>query len=127
MSTIRTYIKEKKKDIENEYMINKCEKKKAKKKDNIKKQEEKINLLDDLIKKMSWWKLRNIRSIESIYELLKRVENEGINTKRVKNRIDSFMWERPKIERKITFNSDNYIFVDVETAANEYYKTLKDF
>jgi hypothetical protein len=64
---------------------------------------------------LSPWKLRCLRTPEELYETMEKIEQLGVHTKRVKERIESLTWQEPKIIRKITINPDRLAFVDVET------------
>lgn len=77
--------------------------------------EEDLNLIDEAIKIINPWKLPRLRNIVIVYEILKKVEEIDINTERVRSRIESLNWEKPKIIRRITFNPNKFTFLDVET------------
>ncbi len=61
--------------------------------------------------------LSNINSfiISEKLEGMEKIEKLGVDTKRVKERIKSLRWKKPKIIKKITINPDKHAFVDVET------------
>lgn len=59
--------------------------------------------------------LHYLNTPEKLSKAIKKAEKLGINTKRLKERIKSLRWKRPRIIRKITINSDKHAFVDVET------------
>lgn len=55
------------------------------------------------------------RDFGKTYEFLDLLEEIGINTLNFKNRIKSKQTGEPRIKRSITFDPDDYWFVDVET------------
>ena len=71
--------------------------------------------IDETLRNLIPWKLRNLRTPEEFFETIEKIEKFGVNTKRVKERIESITWKKPKILRKITLNPDKHAFVDVET------------
>ncbi len=71
--------------------------------------------IDETLRNLSPWKLRCLRSPEELYETMEKIENLDVDTKRIKERIESLEWKKPKIIRGITINPDEHAFVDVET------------
>ncbi len=79
--------------------------------------------IDEALEILNQWKSNNhkIPKQEQLFGNLKKIENLGVSTKRVKERIKSLKWKKPKIIKKITINPDKHAFVDVETGlANGY-------
>jgi len=72
-------------------------------------------LPDEALKILSHRDLCNFRTPKEFLEKIEQIERFGIDTKRVKERIESISWKKPKILRKITINPDKHGFVDVET------------
>jgi hypothetical protein len=50
-----------------------------------------------------------------LLESLEAIEAEGIGLTRIRERIESLEWTKPKIKRAITFNPYTQTYVDVET------------
>lgn len=61
------------------------------------------------------WSGHGPQSPEECSEILKNIEKFGVDTKKVKERIDSLTNEKPKINGKITINPSKDAFIDVET------------
>lgn len=71
--------------------------------------------INKTLRNLSPWELRSLRTPEEFLETIEKIEKFGVDTKRVKERIKSITWKKPKILRKITINPDKHAFVDVET------------
>ena len=71
--------------------------------------------IEEALQDIYQWKLHNPPTNEKISETLGEIKRLGVNTERVKERIESLTWEKPKITRRITINPDAHAFVDVET------------
>ncbi len=98
MSTIRSKLKEKRWDV------------------TINKNRESMSVnINEALRNLSPWKLRCLRSPEELYETMEKIESLGVDAKRIKERIESLKWKKPKIIRGITINPDKHAFVDVET------------
>ncbi|MBT9147795.1 MAG: hypothetical protein DDT32_01560 [Syntrophomonadaceae bacterium] len=97
MSTIKSSLKRKRMD-----MINK----------NREGRDEEI---DEALRNLSPWEVCCFRTPEKIYEAMEKIERLDIDTKKIRERIESLTWKKPKIIRKITINPDEHAFVDVET------------
>lgn len=61
------------------------------------------------------WHLSPRSNSEKCLEHLKRIEECGVKTHRVRKRIESLRWDKPIIERRITIDPKKHAFVDVET------------
>jgi len=55
------------------------------------------------------------RTLEEPSDTMEKIEKLGIDIERVKKRVESLKWKKPKIIRRITINPDKPAFVDVET------------
>ena len=65
--------------------------------------------------KVFYDKLYKVRTFHEAFEVLEELENFGIGTSQVKERIMALRKGTPKVIRSITFNPREYFFVDVET------------
>lgn len=73
--------------------------------------------------KSSCREIRNAAKLRSLYNgseadilaSLEEIERQGIDVTRIRERIKSLKWAKPKIERPITFNPYVQTYVDVET------------
>jgi Icc-related predicted phosphoesterase len=63
--------------------------------------------------------LDNYETSEELDKTLEKVEALGINTKKVKERIESLKWEQPKIIRGISIDPQRHSFIDVETGLSK--------
>lgn len=70
--------------------------------------------IDNLSEKIDLWK-KNQLTHEEETETLEKLETFGISVKKVKDRIESLHWDKPKIIKRITINPKIQAFVDVET------------
>jgi len=71
--------------------------------------------IDEILRDLSSWKLNSVRSLEELYKTIEKIENIGVDTKRIKERIESLKWRKPKIIKNLTINPYKHAFVDVET------------
>lgn len=69
------------------------------------------NILEDL----SPWKRQHFNNSKNIDKMLDDLDQVGIKTTRVKERLDSLELEYPTIKKKITIDPYEHAFVDVET------------
>jgi len=69
----------------------------------------------ETLRNITPWEMGSSRICEELVDTLEKAEELGVNTKRVKERIESLTWNKPKILRKITINPNKHAFVDVET------------
>lgn len=74
-----------------------------------------INKIGNLIDDLDPWSRKRFNNSKNMHEILDDLDQIGIKTTRVKERIDSFELESPKIKRKITIDPYEHAFVDVET------------
>ena len=65
--------------------------------------------------KVFYDKLYKVRTFHEVFEVLEELENFGIGTSQIKERIMALRKGTPKVIRSITFNPREYLFVDVET------------
>lgn len=63
--------------------------------------------------------LDNYETSEELDKILEKVEAFDINTKKVKERIESLKWKQPKIIRGISIDPQRHSFVDVETGLSK--------
>lgn len=74
-----------------------------------------IKDIDEALENLSPRDLGHFGTVKKLSEVIKKVEKIGIDTTRIKERIESLKWKKPKIIGKITINPDKHAFVDVET------------
>ena len=75
--------------------------------------------VDVIFEKFNPWNSHGFETQEDLCRALDIVERLGVDTKKVRERIESVNWEKPKIARKITINPDLHAFVDVETGISK--------
>lgn len=71
--------------------------------------------IDEVLIDIGQYKLCHLKTPEEFYDTIEKIENLGINTKIIQERIESLKWKEPKIIKKMTINPNKHAFVDVET------------
>ncbi|MCZ7380969.1 MAG: metallophosphoesterase [Candidatus Methanoperedens sp.] len=82
---------------------------------NKKRWENSSNEFYEMCTSLGDWSRHGPQSPEECSEILKNIEKFGVDTKKVKERIDTLTNEKPKINGKITINPSKDAFIDVET------------